>query len=185
MVINSRNVWSQMNSNYVVTAAVSCDDLPFFAFALNFSSLKKLNDVIGSFNRNLARNRLWQMFVEEFDYSLHRDFFCETDKRGPMPFGFGRGRGRGLEFRETGSLRDDDRAFQGPGPFGPRRNWWRGWIAWDPGVALAQGSFEPQGASPLSRLLPGADPQTRQTCVTQKVTLLLKAGHGLSRRAVV
>ena len=46
MVINSRNVWSQMNSNYVVTAAVSCDDLPFFAFALNFSSLKKLNDVI-------------------------------------------------------------------------------------------------------------------------------------------
>ena len=58
MVINSRNAWSQMNSNYVVTAAVSCDDLPFFAFALNFSSLKKLNDVIGSFNRNMARNRL-------------------------------------------------------------------------------------------------------------------------------
>ena len=160
--------------------------------ALIFSSQKKKkkNDVIAEFKQNYYGS---EWIMEEVngrkdmkDEIIHCISKCtEIDKRGPMPFGFWCGRCRRLEFRESRSLRDDDRAFQGPGPLGPRRNWWCGWIAWDPGVALAQGSFEPQGAPPLSRLLPGADPQTRQTCVTQKVTLLLKAGHGLSRRAVV
>ena len=48
---------------------------------------------------------------------------AKIDKRGPMPFGFWWGRCRRLEFRETRSLRDDDRAFQGPGPVGRRRNY--------------------------------------------------------------
>ena len=50
-------------------------------------------------------------------------------------------------------------------------SWWRGWIAWDPGAQ--PGPLNPRGPPPLSPLLPGAGPQTRQTCVTQKVTLLL------------
>ena len=91
-------------------------------------------------------------------------FKCaETDKRGPMPFGFWcAGRWRRLEFRETRSLRDDDRAFQGPsGPVGcSRRNYGVELVARMDclGPRSTTWSFEPQGATAFESPTTGGGP---------------------------
>ena len=88
-------------------------------------------------------------------------FKCdETDKRGPMPLGFWCGRCGRLEFRETRSLRDDDRAFQGPGPVGRRRNYGVELVARMDclGPRSTTWSFEPQGATAFESPTTGGGP---------------------------
>ena len=62
----------------------------------------------------------------------------------------------------TEPFRDPDQLAQG-GTMG--WSWWRGWIAWKPGVARAQESFEPQGAfeSPTTGGGPTNSPNVRLT----------------------
>ena len=163
--------------------------------ALIFSSQKKKkkNDVIAEFKQNYYGS---EWIMEEVngrkdmkDEIIHCISKCtEIDKRGPMPFGFWCGRCRRLEFRETRSLRDDDRAFQGPGPVGPRRNY---------GVELvARMDCMEARSCPSTRVLwtPGGlwvpyyrgwTHKLAKRASHKKWPCSFKAGHGLSRWAVV